>query len=230
MEKEKTGRKPDEDTQKVAGSPAGEPQPVEGGERKPDEDINPYEEELKKAQEELAKKTAEKENLHKALVSEREKNKQQAPKKQDDDEIKRAEQFVVERARKVFEPELEQLRQEMTATSRKALLSQMSSDPKEQELIEFHLDNSVTRSGDLQSDLKKAWILANAYKVEQATQKRVDDAHHRSVQANDAAALAGGYSSGGNYEVDNTKISKEDLALAKKFGLSEKEFREKMKS
>lgn len=232
MEDKQTGSNQEQEAQ-GAGAPASEEQnPVVGEQGTEQEEINPYETQLNELQSKLDKETKEKENLKTALHNERQSNKKdnQDGDQGEDDEVKRAEQFVVDHAKKVLAPELARLEKAMTANTRKSLISQMTSNTKEQELIEFHLDNSIVSSGDLESDLKNAWALANMHKVEQVAQKRVDDIHRRGVQANDANALAGGNSSGRRYETDNVKLSQADIDLARKFGRDEKWLRERMKS
>jgi hypothetical protein len=84
-------------------------------------------------------------------------------------------------------------------------LEQFSGNPKEQQLIKHHYENSIRRTGDVIADLKMAVAIANQHLVEKAKSEQ-------SAQIDNEATVARSMK-GGIYSRNETGESQQDLQV-----------------
>ncbi len=106
-----------------------------------------YEEQLRIAQDSLTK-------AEKKIV------KMKKKKKDDDDDFEEEEEEEDDKFSRL-EGKFDKLQSTLTKTSSKSVIDKYASNEAESKLIQFHLDNSIKLSGDLEADVRRAKAIAN---------------------------------------------------------------------
>ena len=157
----------------------------------PIDDNDKYRQELEKAKKYIMKM----DRANKDLKQEINEYRTQTP---DNHVVQADSDFVIQTMEEMFDRKFRQFQSVQDKQIYEGALQKLSRHVAERDAIDWHYKNSIKLTGDLKVDLKNAWNLANAHKIERAAQKRVDDAHHRSARKDNATALAGGQSAVSN--------------------------------
>ena len=145
-------------------TPASETQ-VPAEEVKKEEEVNPYQAELAKMKGDSERKETQ--------LSQAEYNIQQLKKEKKELEEKILEQtnskeeFDPSKVQELVQQEADKIRGEITSGRRSELISKMSDDTNERELMEYILENKIKPSGDLVQDIADAKILANKNRIQE---------------------------------------------------------------
>lgn len=200
---EKTGVTPSDEKETVEPAASAEVEAVSGEQPKEE---NPYLSQISALEEE-------RDSLKYGLKKERNKRK----------ELESQEPEVVEPDYAVVDDKMDQLRNYVdsaVAKSNQASLAlevrRMAGSEEEAKAILYHYENTIRNTGNVNVDLDLAYTLANKHKVQQAAQKRVDDAHRRSDRVSDMTALAGGISANNSRgeSAGRSKMNEEELKAA----------------
>jgi len=116
---------------------------------------------------------------------------------EDGDEAKKAADFVDARISKLLNEQLGAFETKILAREIGKEIESKTPNPDHQKLIRWYYDNRIKHTGDLSVDIDDAAVLANRQVIQQATQKRVDNARLRSAKVESTTALAGGSSVSG---------------------------------
>lgn len=187
---------------------------VEGNEASAE--VNPYKEQMAKlAVENRQKAGALKEAKSKAKELEDRLAALEAAKEDDKEEVKPTRKYLSpEEAEKLMEDKMKAQRLE-------DLILQSTSNVDEQNLVRYHLNNSIVKTGDIQKDLTMAIAIANSHLVNQAKSAEVERTSRENMNAQ--------YSMGRSYHKPGTPswqadpIKKEANELLKKLGIKDGE-------
>lgn len=147
-----------------------------------DED-NPFKQELEKLKEINRQKTG-------ALEQERQKRKDAENKLKET----KHDGLTAEEADKIIESKLEaKIEARLAKRDFDNLLKQTSDDKHERELIGYHYDNSIVKTGDVEADLKKAIALANSHLIQKAKEEQYERETREGFLANQQGGLPTSY-------------------------------------
>jgi len=106
---------------------------------------------------------------------------------------------------------------ELSKSSMEEAISKVSSSNEHSSLINYHLENSIIRTGDVQTDLRRAMLITDE-KKNQDKIEILEDA----VKSKNATQSAPANSSVKNTTSETTKYTDAELSFFKKMGVSDK--------
>ncbi len=135
--------------------------------------------------------------------------------KTDDEEIKPTRKYISpEEADKLMEEKIK-------AQKLEDLILQSTSNVDEQNLVRYHLNNSIVKTGDINKDLTMAIAIANSHLVSQAKSAETERLNRENISAQ--YSMGRSYSKQGTPSWQADPIKKEANELLKKLGIKDGE-------
>lgn len=165
----------------------------------------------------LEEEKKKKEKAENALV--REKTKYKKLKENDNDEYPDEPNQIDER--------LERIESAISSQGVNSLISQLSKNPDEQALIQYHYQNSIQKSGlsvdDIRNDLNKAKAIANSGRMEREN-RELKVANRNSGKANLSASGSGSEERNSEVSPLSPELKSELIARANKLGFNPEKY------